>query len=169
MVVYILTGLIGSGKSTWAQKKAEEPNTIIVNKDAIRTMLKGIYCFDKGYEPLVGELAKICLLKALQKGFNVIIDETNLTKAKRRAWIDIIRENYYLLGESVEFEITVFPEKRNNVDNRMKAPKGKSREEWEAVYRGMKSAYEEPGMDELSHGGRLHIIDKMEERLTDDC
>ena len=163
MLVYILTGLIGSGKSTWAKKKAEESNTIIINKDSLRIMLRGVYFFDKGYEPLVEQLAKTCFLKALQKGYNVIIDETNLTKKKRRFWIDAVKENHYLIDTPVEFEITWFPEKKNNVENRMKEPKGRPQEEWEAVYKGMKASFEEPAFDELPLGGRLHIIDKLEE------
>ena len=40
--LYIMTGLSGSGKSTIAQKLAEEnPNTVIVSSDAIREELTG--------------------------------------------------------------------------------------------------------------------------------
>ena len=159
MIVHILVGLIGSGKSTWAREKAKEDNTVIINKDAIRQMFKGDYFFHEDYERLVDQMSKICFLKALQKGFNVIIDETNITKKKRAAYVETVKEHYYMIDEPVEFEIVWFPEERNNVENRMKDPRGYTKEKWEAVFRGMKSAFEEPELEELSIGGKLRIID----------
>ena len=51
--LYILIGNIGSGKSTWAREKVKStPRTIIVNRDALRTMVGGgEYIFDKEMEP----------------------------------------------------------------------------------------------------------------------
>jgi predicted kinase len=167
MIVYILVGLIGSGKSTWAREKAKEDNTIIINKDVIRQMFKGEYFFHKDYEHLVDQMSKACFLKALQKGYNVIIDETNITKKKRAAYVEAVKEHYYMIDEPVEFEIVWFPEKRNNIENRMKEPRGYTQEQWEAVLRGMKSAFEEPELEELSIGGRLRIMDKWGEIVNE--
>lgn len=58
--VWVLCGLIGSGKSTWAKAALKsKPNTIVVCKDALRYMIYGCeYKFNMGDEPFVNKLAK---------------------------------------------------------------------------------------------------------------
>src|SRR5690606_5236233 len=78
--LYILRGLPASGKSTWAKNKAkEEPNTIIVNRDSIRTMLKGeykLFPFGSKMEELVSDIEMTSMQSGLIMGYNVIIDST---------------------------------------------------------------------------------------------
>ena len=49
--IILTVGIPASGKSTWAKQKAKENKTIIINQDAIRSMFKADYFFDKEYEP----------------------------------------------------------------------------------------------------------------------
>jgi predicted kinase len=81
LTIFITKGLPASGKSTWAKKKVMEyPNTIIVNRDKIREMLKGEYKnfpFGSSMEKLVTQLERGSVVASLDKGYNVIIDATN--------------------------------------------------------------------------------------------
>lgn len=102
--LYVLKGLPASGKSTWAKEKAkEEPNTVIVNRDKIREMLKGEYKnfpFGTSMEDLVTEIEHFTFQEALSKGYNVIMDATNFR------WN--LGKTYIKLTYNAELEIVSF-------------------------------------------------------------
>ncbi|KAJ8094668.1 hypothetical protein PM082_010674 [Marasmius tenuissimus] len=76
-VVLILVGLIGSGKSTFAEALEEHfPHFRRCNQD------------DLGDRRAVEELAR----RSLLEGFSICIDRTNFNSAQRRYWIDIAHE-----------------------------------------------------------------------------
>lgn len=92
--LYVTKGLPASGKSTWAKEKvAQEPDTVIVNRDKIREMLKGIYSnfpFGSSMENLVTKIEEYTIIKSLLD-YNVIIDSTGFRfnfnhLAKHPAW-----------------------------------------------------------------------------------
>lgn len=144
--IYILCGLIGSGKSTWAKNFVKNrKDTVIVNKDSIREMLKGQYNYTPNLEPLVKEIAEYSYIKALDSGFNVVIDETNITKEKRKYWVKLPEQSEIY---DTKFIIVYFSEKENNIENRMKSPKGISEKEWQKVYESMLNSFEKPTEDE---------------------
>ena len=80
--VIILKGIPGSGKSTWAKEQVlKHDNLIIVNRDKIREMLKGVYKnfpFGSDMEKLVTSIEDKSIYKALEMGYDIIIDATNL-------------------------------------------------------------------------------------------
>jgi predicted kinase len=151
MKLYILVGLPGSGKSTWTKKQVnKEPKTVVVNKDAIRIMLNsGKYVFDQEKEDLVKNIAsKIAEFSLDKVKCNVIIDECNITRAKREKYVRIGRE----FGAEIIF--VHFPENESNLQYRMKDPKGISLEKWNEVIEKMKLSFEyindyEEDFDEL--------------------
>jgi predicted kinase len=153
--IYILCGLIGSGKSTWARKFAEDKNVAIICRDDLRSMIKGEYIFEKKIEELVKILATINIITTLSQGWNLIIDETHLTKFKRQEIIELIKAHPYAIPNGVQFNIVYFAEKEKNVVNRMKSPKGLSREVWQSVYEKMLTSFEEPTINELPPGGEI--------------
>jgi predicted kinase len=54
--LYILIGLPGSGKTTWAKNKAKDDlRTVIISRDGFRSMIKGEgeYIFDNIYITLL--------------------------------------------------------------------------------------------------------------------
>jgi len=155
--VYLLCGLIGSGKSTWAKKKAgDDSNVLIINRDAIRNMIKGDYVFDPTYEPFVKASCYDLVTTALDYGFDVIIDETNITKEGRAEWFDLIDIAVQDRHVDVSYSIIHFTEKVNNVANRMSSPKGCTQENWQVVYEKMLDSLEEPSLlDELPEGTTL--------------
>lgn len=150
ITVYILCGLIGSGKSTWARKHAGD-NAVIINKDSIRTMLRGVYVYDIALEPLVKRIANDMIMSASEK-YDVIIDETHITRGNRAEIINLILRSC----AGVDINIVHFTETEKNVDYRMTDSRGVTRESWENVCDGMKKSFEDPTQDELK--GRGHIM-----------
>ncbi len=140
---YILMGVSGSGKSTWAKGKvSDSPWTIIVNKDSIRSMFFGTYDYDPNVEDLVREATLEIIALAIQSRFNVIIDETNLSRDRRDEYTKLVME-----AEGVATLVTF--EAQNHLENRMKDPRGLPRERWEGVIeKQLKS------IEKLSHSER---------------
>lgn len=84
----ILTvGLPRSGKSTWSKEYiAKYPGAAIVNPDSIRLALHGEPHIDKA-EPMVWTMAKYFVESLFLAGHDtVIVDATNITKARRNFW-----------------------------------------------------------------------------------
>lgn len=81
----LLVGLSGSGKSTIAQKLAEEnPNTVIVSSNAIREELTD-KVEDQTENEEVFKIFHNRIRKNLENKKNVIADATNITMKSRRA------------------------------------------------------------------------------------
>src|SRR5260221_5967067 len=77
--VILTRGVAASGKSTWAkqQVQAHPEQYVRVNKDSLRYMLfGGVYNHDK--EQLVLRIRDEIILLALQNGYDVIVDDTNI-------------------------------------------------------------------------------------------
>lgn len=78
--VYVLVGIPGSGKSTWAATEAPHRNAVIVSRDAIRAMLTGSdkkMAGDAEFEELVTQIENESVALAIRRGRNVILDATN--------------------------------------------------------------------------------------------
>lgn len=77
MKLTLVKGLPGSGKTTWGkQQQSIDPNIIRVNKDELRAMLHNSI-HSKGREKFIIEIRNYIVMKALEEGHNVIIDDTN--------------------------------------------------------------------------------------------
>jgi tRNA uridine 5-carbamoylmethylation protein Kti12 len=155
MKVYILIGLPGSGKSTWSKKFAQEnENIVIVNRDAFRTMIKSEYSFNFRYEPFIKELANKSVECALDRGLDVIVDETHVKAARRKEIIKIVRDfetSYGLINTDygrTKIIYVWFTETNHNLEFRLKENRGYSKDKWNDVINGMKSIFEEPTIDE---------------------
>lgn len=87
----ICKGLPASGKSTYAKKLAQDnPKSIIrVSRDDLRHMC-GKYWVPKR-ENLITEIEDSIIVEALEKGYDVIVDATNLRGTKR--FEELIDEN----------------------------------------------------------------------------
>ena len=90
MVITILVGVSGSGKTTFSKKLLDNnPNLVRVNRDDLRKTLFGADQTDKDYysrkdfkecEKLVTEVSDQIIYDTLNKGKDVIIDNTNLQR-----------------------------------------------------------------------------------------
>lgn len=82
MKLLILQGIPGAGKTTWAREFIKNKGTewVIVNRDSIRESL-GDYWVPKR-ESLVTSIENYTIEISLNKGYNVIVDATNLNPSK---------------------------------------------------------------------------------------
>jgi predicted ABC-type ATPase len=94
----ILSGIPGSGKSTWTKDFIKDnDNYFVVSRDSIRFM-KDKYWRPKD-ERFVEKAEKLLAETAIEYGFNVIIDDTNLYPEK---WIEVAKLN------GMEYEVKYF-------------------------------------------------------------
>ena len=151
MNIYILCGIVGSGKSTWARKKAEETGAFIINRDSLRTMFNGSYKFDKEQEDLIMDCTRAITYELVDYGKDIIIDECNLTVLRRALWIDLISANS--LSEKLNFVIVWFTETEKNAELREKdSLRGYTKEYWEDVISDMKVDFQQPTLNEKING-----------------
>ena len=152
--VYILCGLPGSGKSTWAKKKVEDDTsnkTVIVNKDAIQTMLLGGYDYVPEVRSLVRILSHISIWEALDREYNIIIDDCHIKKEMRKVLLAQFR-----FRDDIEISLVYFTENEKNLEYRMLSPKGLPKERWSEVIDSMKQDFEIPTQEEI--GSKIKLI-----------
>ena len=86
--LYILVGIPGSGKTTYA--RAELATGVRVSLDDLRMMLTGI-SFDQRYEALVGKIGDaaldIAMASSRRRGHDVVFDATSVTRRWRSATV----------------------------------------------------------------------------------
>lgn len=132
--IKILIGVAGSGKSTWGNNYIEKyPNWIILSSDAIREKLQSddnIYVFATLREHLKS---------ALEYGYNVIVDATNITRKNRRSYIQIAKE-YKVPIEAIVFATPLEECLRRNASRERIVP--------EAAIKRMVSRWELPTLQE---------------------
>jgi len=88
--LWILTGLIGSGKTSFSKKIWEKnpTTTLRVCLDEIIQMTS-FYKYDPRLNTLYGDFEKVSIVKGLVNGLDVIVDRTNLTREHRLYFLDI--------------------------------------------------------------------------------
>ena len=104
VIVIIMVGIAGSGKSTWSKNLLDNsPNYIRVNRDTIRMMLFGYteeslsqyyINLDKTKEELVTILEMNTIKSFLRKGYSIIIDDTNIQKKIINNWCKEISKDF---------------------------------------------------------------------------
>lgn len=166
MKLIMLVGFIGSGKSTWARKYAEEnEKAVIVNRDALMTMLCGKYEYSIELEQIVLHGALEFARDALCRGYDVIIDETNLTKECRAMWTLSFCGACipFETAKKIERQVIHFSADKGNVERRMKGDaRGISKEKWEEVFEEQKARFEPIKRDEFPAGTKIEVLTLME-------
>jgi predicted kinase len=103
-LITVLIGISGAGKTTFSTPLLKDKNTIRVNRDDARTMLFGVSQSDQTYynrkdiracEDLVSETIEDTVYNALNKGKNIVFDNTHLQKK----YIDEILFKYNHLAD----------------------------------------------------------------------
>lgn len=74
-----LHGISGSGKTRWAEQQVRSyPHVARINRDDLRRMLRND-AYQPRDEDLVRTCEAACAVAAVKSGYNVIIDDTNLS------------------------------------------------------------------------------------------
>ena len=120
--VIINIGVSGAGKTTWSEKFIQKnPNYIRINRDDIRKTLRvsldGYYQQEKNLlnniENLINNIEDTIYIKALNRGFSVIIDNTNLKISYIQRWVDFVNiynQSKVKFGDNVTFRLKLFIE-----------------------------------------------------------
>lgn len=138
--IYILIGLPGCGKTTWANNfYLNNPETLIISPDDLRTSFNGgQYIFNINKEPFLINCSLNILKTSLKFYNNIILDEATLilTKNKRKKLIkNIRRSNTKIIG-------VIFPFSEYNKKLRMKNSRGHSPELWAQTFDKMSKIFE---------------------------
>jgi tRNA uridine 5-carbamoylmethylation protein Kti12 len=141
----ILIGNIGSGKSTLCRKYAKK-GYIIISRDALRYMIgAGDYIFDYKYEPAI-HAANLAILESfLAGGHNIVMDEVNVSKSLREAYIQLARSVSQIRPYKIIGVVLPRLSRAVSVDRRINSPHGNfPRETWEKVWDTFNKMYVTP-------------------------
>jgi predicted kinase len=156
MKLEILVGMIASGKSTYARKRADE-GALVISHDDLTEMLHARYRYEPGLRDCYVEMLKALARVALGHGRDLVVDRTHLTREARRVWIE------FAGAFGVPIVAVVFPIESPVVHARRRFsadPRGRPCEEWLEVaiyHHGQATADpidESEGFDEIVHHRR---------------
>lgn len=100
--IILCRGIQGSGKTTFARKfVTEDPeHRIRINNDDLRNML-GPYWIP-AREDLIANIKRNIAIDAIQRGYDIIIDNMNLNPKEIKFWQDLVdSHNNYLTNPNV--------------------------------------------------------------------
>lgn len=151
----LLCGMIASGKSIYARKRADQ-GALIVCHDDLTEGLHGEYRYEPGlrdlYRGMMLEMARL----ATVAGRDVILDRTHLTRESRKLWVDAAR-SWQVPIVAIEFPVydpAIHAQRRFTAD-----PRGRSFDQWLEVARhhyGQRVSeplWDDEGFAELRHQG----------------
>jgi predicted kinase len=129
--MYVLVGMIASGKSTFSLRLAEQ-GALVINDDAFTSALHGgdYSGYDRKLRPVYKAMLNHGIRLGLLAGRDVLVDSTNLSVRTRKKLIELARE-CDARCVAVTFEVMspeVHARRRFRADNR-----GASAEQWLAV------------------------------------
>lgn len=107
--IILTRGIQGSGKSTWARKWVEEDpiNRVRINNDDIRNMLGKYWVIER--EPLVSEIKQSIVTEAMNRGYDIVVDNMNLNPKEVKFWETVVEfNNTYPDGYKYEIEFKDF-------------------------------------------------------------
>lgn len=90
----VLVGMIASGKSTYARKRADE-GALVISHDDLTEMLHARYRYEDGLREVYRGIEKALAVEILLSGRDVIIDRTHLTRESRARWVRFARATIY--------------------------------------------------------------------------
>jgi predicted kinase len=96
----IMVGLPRCGKSTWV--KENKTNEVVISADDLRYLVYNQRFWADG-EALMWSIRSMMLKYLMQQGVDIIIDETNTTKDRRKPIIKLAKQyGYSIIGNIIE-------------------------------------------------------------------
>lgn len=87
--IILLCGIPCSGKTTWTKQYLKDnTNTIRVNRDDLRVMLRDQGFVDKPLEDIISAVQSLIVCEAQVEKIDVIIDATNCKLKYLQSWVD---------------------------------------------------------------------------------
>lgn len=107
--VILMRGLPASGKSTYAKQLVDSaPNTYKrINRDDLRMMFDNGYT-SNGNEKFVKKVRDILIVKALEEGKSVVIDDTNLSERNFTRISQLVSDYNKQHNQNVQVEVKEF-------------------------------------------------------------
>ncbi len=96
--LYLTRGIPGSGKSTFAKEWVnEKPNRVRINNDELRLELFNKRVspemeFSKEEESLLKQKRRSIIVDSIEKGFDVIVDNVNISNHLIRGYIELSKQ-----------------------------------------------------------------------------
>ena len=140
--LYMLVGLPGSGKTSWANQMGSE-DCVVCSSDALRKELFGSENVQDKNSKLFAELHRR-IRQHLTEGRSVVYDATNINAKRRQAFLREI-EKIYCKKIAVVFAVPFEKCLRNNWMRERKVPY----EAMERMYKGWQMPYYFEGWDEI--------------------
>lgn len=90
--IEVLIGMIASGKSTYALKRAKE-GAIVINDDSIVLAVhsNNYTLYNETLKPIYKAIANNIIHMGISMGYDIIIDNTNLKSDTRKRWVSIAK------------------------------------------------------------------------------
>jgi predicted kinase len=138
MIATMILGLPGSGKSTLAKTIGG----VIINRDAMRTMIYGQYDFRREDERMLIEMAHACVKCVADHKQDVIIDETGANVGTRIGWVEHLKGlGYKVNAIYLDTPVEICMSRRHD-DN-----KGLN-QDWDKIILAMKDGWKHPQLNE---------------------
>lgn len=130
-MIELLVGMVGSGKSTYARKRAEEGWFIVCHDDIVR-MVHGRNYYWSNFSPIYRAIEESAVRSAHGYCLDVVVDRTSLRRHERERWIKIAKD----LEDKID--AVVFPFEHHEIHAQRRFdddPRGSSLEAWTSVTR----------------------------------
>jgi hypothetical protein len=137
MRIEVLVGMVASGKSLYARKRADAGALVIGHDWLTQGLHGGAYRYEQGLRECYRAMEESIASLAMDSGRDAVIDRTQLTKESRRRWIRFASQ----YGESRRYNrwgpttvvAVAFPIEAPEVHARRRFesdPRGRTYEEW---------------------------------------
>lgn len=128
-----MVGMIGSGKSTYARKRADEGAFVICHDD-LTEMLHARHRYEPELRKFYRMLEESLVMHiAENSNRDIVIDRTHLTRESRSRWVDFKRDLLDPIDRIVAVSFTIEAPKVHAKRRWLSDARGRTLEEWTKV------------------------------------
>lgn len=133
--IEVLVGMIASGKSTYARRRADE-GALVVSHDDLTRMLHAEYRYEHALRDLYRRMEEEVARLAILSGKDVVIDRTHLSRESRKRWVRFANWPHFAEWARPAIVAIVFPVEHPDVHARRRFeadPRGRPLGQWHEV------------------------------------